>query len=170
MRPAQSGPVERLRLHPLELAVLGPATDVRGLGLERMELLFVSDGTDGPPTDQRRLTGRLDAERRKHGNLGHAGKALGAVRIATQQDFSIAGDERAFDDGFLALLGYETRLGLGIAGLLGVAPFGQGALRAVRHALTADGGAELHHGLIEISWLLGVDEFVGPRGEQLGGG
>jgi hypothetical protein len=90
--------------------------------------------------------------------------------IAAEQDLAFAGNECAFDDGFLALLGNEARQGLGITGLLSIAPLGQWALRTVRHTLTADGGAELHHGLIEIAGMLRIDELVGARGEQLSGG
>jgi hypothetical protein len=42
-----------------------------------MQFLFVSHRADGATTHERGLTRRLDAERRQHGNLGHAGKALG---------------------------------------------------------------------------------------------
>ena len=109
MRPAQSGPIEGLRVYPLELAVLRPATKLRDLGLKGMQFLFVSHRADGATAHERGLARRLETQRRQHRDLGHPREALGVVRIAAEQDLAFAGDERAFNDGFLALLGNEAR-------------------------------------------------------------
>ena len=83
MRAAQRGAVQFRRVYPLELRILSPTAEVRGIGFERVEFLFVRDRTDGTAAYERRLAVRGEAEGRYDCDLRHAGEPLGRRRITT---------------------------------------------------------------------------------------
>jgi len=111
----------------------------------------------------------FDGFERERGELEHLGHERGVGRAAEEQDLgggaALAEGEEVGDDTAL-------RLVTGGGGVLsaGVAEVHDGALEAERLAREADGGAELHHGLVVVAGRVGAFLALGGLGnEGLGG-